>query len=131
MKSSSPSQKQLREFGLVVGFLFPFFIGWLIPFIFDHGIRLWTIFVGFPLIILGLFSPNHLKYLYNRWISIGNYLAFLNSHIILGFVFVLALVPISFIMKLFKHDPLRLRKESLKTYREIRKDSKIYLEKIF
>ena len=131
MKSSSPSQKQLREFGLVIGFLFPFFIGWLLPFIFDHGIRLWTIFVGLPLIILGIFSPYHLKYIYNRWISIGNFLAFLNSHIILGFVFVLALVPLSFIMKLFKYDPLKLRKESLKTYREIRKDSKIYLEKIF
>ena len=131
MKSTSPSEKQLRDFGLVVGFLFPFFIGWLLPFIFDHGIRQWTIFVGLPLIILGIFSPNHLKYLYNRWISIGNFLAFFNSHIILGLVFVIVLVPISFIMKLSKHDPLKLRKESLKTYREIIKDSKIDLEKIF
>ena len=116
---------------MVVGFLFPFFIGWLLPFIFDHGTKQWTIFVGLPLIILGIFSPYHLKYLYNIWISIGNYLAFFNSYIILGSVFVLVLVPISFIMKLFKYDPLKLRKESLKTYREIRKDSKIYLEKIF
>jgi len=131
MKSTSPSQKQLRDFGLLLGFLFPFFIGWLLPFIFDHGIRIWTIFVGLPLIILGIFSPNNLKYLYNRWISIGNYLGFLNSHIILGSIFVIVLVPISFIMKLFKYDPLKLRKESLKTYREIKKDSKIYLEKIF
>ncbi len=131
MKSSSPSKKQLREFGLLIGFLFPFIIGWLLPVIFNHEIRLWTIFVGLPLIILGLFSPNSLKYLYKKWISIGDSLAFLNSHIILGIVFISVLVPISLIMKLFKYDPLKIKKESLKTYREVRKDSKINLEKIF
>tara|TARA_B100002051_G_C16561536_1_gene547800 strand:- start:448 stop:843 length:396 start_codon:yes stop_codon:yes gene_type:complete len=131
MKSSSPSKKQLREFGLLIGFLFPFIIGWLLPVIFNHGIRLWTILVGLPLIILGLFSPNSLKYLYKKWISIGDSLAFLNSHIILGIVFISVLVPISLIMKLFKYDPLKIKKESLKTYREVRKDSKINLEKIF
>ena len=131
MKSSSPSEKQLREFGLLIGFLFPFLIGWLLPTIFDHGIRLWTIFVGLPLIILGLFFPNYLKFFYKKWISIGNSLAFLNSHIVLGFVFIVALVPISFIMKLFKYDPLKMKKDSLKTFREVRKDSKVNLEKIF
>ena len=131
MKTSSPTEKQLREFGLLIGFLFPFLIGWLLPTIFDHGIRLWTIFVGLPLIILGLFFPNYLKFFYKKWISIGNSLAFLNSHIVLGFVFIVALVPISFIMKLFKYDPLKMKKDSLKTFREVRKDSKINLEKIF
>ena len=131
MKTSSPSEKQLKEFGLLIGFLFPFLIGWLLPTIFDHGIRLWTIFVGLPLIILGLFFPNYLKFFYKKWISIGNSLAFLNSHIVLGFVFIVALVPISFIMKLFKYDPLKMKKDSLKTFREVRKDSKVNLEKIF
>ena len=131
MKSSSPSKKQLREFGLLIGFLFPFLIGWFLPIIFGHGIRLWTIYVGLPLITLGLFSPNYLKYFYKKWISIGNSLAFLNSHIILGIVFILVLVPISLIMKLFKYDPLKIKKESLKTYREVREDGNIHLEKIF
>ncbi|ABV50043.1 Hypothetical protein P9215_04271 [Prochlorococcus marinus str. MIT 9215] len=131
MKTSSPSEKQLKEFGLLIGFLFPFLIGWLLPTIFDHGIRLWTIFVGLPLIILGLFFPNYLKFFYKKWISIGNSLAFVNSHIVLGFVFIVALVPISFIMKLFKYDPLKMKKDSLKTFREVRKDSKVNLEKIF
>ena len=34
-------------------------------------------------------------------------------------------------MKLFKYDPLKIKKESLKTFREVRKDSKVDLEKIF
>tara|TARA_Y100000991_G_scaffold94712_1_gene71384 strand:- start:235 stop:630 length:396 start_codon:yes stop_codon:yes gene_type:complete len=131
MDTTSPSKKQLREFGLLVGFLFPLFIGWLLPIMFDHGIRMWTIFVGLPLIILGIYSPTYLKYFYKKWISFGNSLAFINSHFILGIVFILVLVPISFIMKLLKYDPLKIKKESLKTFREVRKYSKIHLEKIF
>tara|TARA_B100001287_G_C22296784_1_gene350931 strand:+ start:50 stop:445 length:396 start_codon:yes stop_codon:yes gene_type:complete len=131
MKSSSSTKKQLREFGLLLGFLFPFLIGFVIPIIFDHAIRIWTLFVGLTLIILGLFSPNYLQYFYKKWISLGNSLAFLNSHIILGMVFILVLMPISVIMKLLKYDPLKIKKESLKTYRQVRKNSKINLEKIF
>ena len=131
MNTSSPSKKQLREFGLLIGFLFPLLIGLLLPIAFDHEIRIWTIFVGLPLIILGIFSPMYLQYFYKKWISFGNYLAFINSHIILGIVFIVVLVPISFIMKLLKYDPLKMKKESLKTYREVRKYSKIDPEKIF
>ena len=131
MKSSSPSKKELREFGLVLGFLFPFFIGWLLPFIFDHEIRLWTLFLGFTLIIFGLFFPNYLKFFYKKWMNLGNALSFINSNLILGIVFIFILQPISLIMKLFRYDPLKTKNESLKTYREFRKNHKVNLEKIF
>ncbi len=129
--NSTPSKKQLREFGLFVGFLFLFLIGWFLPFVFGHGIRLWTLFIGLPLIILGICSPNNLRFFYKRWIGIGNYLAFINSHIILGIVFIVVMQPIAIIMKLFGYDPLKIKKDSLKTYREVRKDDNIDLEKIF
>ena len=89
MKSSPPSEKQLREFGLLVGFLFPFLIGWLLPTLFAYEIRLWTIFVSSNFNILGLFSPKCLKFFYKkaRW-KYWQFLAFLNNHIILGFVFI-------------------------------------------
>ena len=67
--------------------MFPFFIGWLLPYIFGHEIRVWTLYVGFTLIILGLFSPNNLKYFYIKWMEFGNALAFINSYIILGIFF--------------------------------------------
>ena len=66
MKSSSPSKKQLRKFGLLVGFLFPFLIGWLLPTIFDHEIRLWTIYLGLTLIAMRYAksnSGNNLQYM--------------------------------------------------------------------
>ncbi len=131
MKNSVPSKKELREFGLVLGLLFPFFIGWFLPLIFDHEIRLWTLFVGLTLIISGLFFPNCLKFFYKKWMSFGNALSFINSHLILGIVFIFVMQPIALIMKLFRYDPLKTKKESLKTYREYRKNNNVNLEKIF
>ena len=131
MKSSSPSKKQLRKFGLLVGFLFPFLIGWLLPTIFDHEIRLWTIYLGLTLISFGIFSPSLLFYPYKQWMAIGKYLGWVNSHIILGLVFIIVLQPIAIFMRFIGYDPLKTKKESLKTYREVRKYSKINLEKIF
>ena len=44
------SKKQLRQFGLIVGVLFPLIIGWIIPIITSHSIRYWTLIIGLPLI---------------------------------------------------------------------------------
>ncbi len=129
--NSLPTKKQLREFGLFVGFLFPFLIGWLIPSFFGHDFRIWTLFLGIPLITIGLFSPNNLRFFYKKWMQLGNSLAFLNSHLILGIVFILVVLPISFLMKLFGYDPLKNKKQKLNSYREFRKDDKINFEKIF
>ena len=111
MNSSCPSQKKLREFGLFFGLIFSFLIGWLLPIIFDHKIRLWSIFFGLPFIVFGIFSPNYLKYFYKKWIQIGNFLAFVNSHIILGLIFLVVMQPIALIMKLFGYDSLKLKKD--------------------
>ena len=124
-------QKKYREFGLFVGVLFPFLIGWLIPILFGHSFRNWTLFIGIPLFLMGIFKPRLLKYPYFGWISIGNFLGFINSHIILGGIFFLILLPISFFMKLIGYDPLKKKSNSLQSYRELRDNDKIDLNKIF
>tara|TARA_Y100001968_G_C19192900_1_gene636061 strand:+ start:212 stop:604 length:393 start_codon:yes stop_codon:yes gene_type:complete len=129
--TSSPSKKQLREFGLFVGFLFPLLIGWFIPYLFGHEIRIWSLYIGIPLIFLGLFSPNNLRYFYKKWIQIGKGLGFINNHLILGLVFIIVVQPIAFIMKLFGYDPLKSITNNTKSYREERQDDNINFEKIF
>ena len=128
---TSPSKKELREFGFFVGFLFPFIIGWLLPILFKHDVRYWTLLIGIPLIFLGLFSPTNLRYFYRKWISLGNFLAIINSNLILGLVFILVMQPIALIMKLFGYDSLRLKKITRESYRELRTDDNIDFEKIF
>ena len=125
------SKKQLREFGLLVGFGFPLIIGWLVPAIMGHGFREWTIFIGVPAFIIGLIAPGLLNYPYKIWIALGNFLGWINSKIILGLVFIIVLQPIAFIMRICGYDPLRTRRKGEKTYRENRKDHQIDFTRIF
>ncbi len=112
------SNKKLREFGFLFGFGLPILIGFIIPTIFGHNFRIWTLWVGFPFIILGIFKPKLLSHFYKCWMLIGEILGFINGKIILSLVFIFVLIPISLIMKMFKYDPLKYKKSSAKSYRE-------------
>ena len=125
------SQKTLREFGFLIGFIFPFLIGWILPLIGGHSFRNWTLFISIPSIILAFTKPILLLYPYTAWINLGNILGWVNSKIILGLVFLIILQPIAFIMRILGHDPLRTKKFDQKTYREIKTNHKVNLNKIF
>ena len=130
MKEENPA-KIYREFGILVGILFPVLIGWIIPNLLGHGFRSLTLLIGIPLFLLGVFAPKKLYHPYKFWIKIGYFLGFINSRIILGIVFYFLLFPLSMIMKLGGYDPLRKKKNTSESYREIRDDDRIDLEKIF
>ena len=126
------TKKTLREFGIIFGVGLPLIIGWLIPSLFGHSPRPWTLALGIPTLILSVTYPRILKIPYNVWIKIGNILGWINSKIILGAVYFAILIPISIIMKIFKYDPLQknLSKDK-KSYREITKNNRIDITKIF
>ena len=125
------SKKQLREFGLLIGFGFPILIGWLLPSLAGHGFRVWTLWVGVPGLILGLKAPRLLYYPYKGWMALGHALGWVNSHIILGLAFIFVLQPIAYVMRLTGYDPLRRRRKEEKTYRENRQEHHTDLTRIF
>ena len=129
--NSTKNKNELRNFGLIVGTLFPFLLGFILPLLFGHQYRYWTLFIGFPLIIIGLIAPKKLKVFYDIWIKIGNLLGYINSKIILVTIFFLIVQPIALIMKFVGYDPLRRKTNISTSYREVRKNDKIDLEKIF
>ena len=126
-----PSKKILREFGLLVGFTFPILIGLIIPLFTGHNFRIWTLWISIPLIFLSFFSPKLLAAPYAAWMKLGNILGYINSRIILGAVFLLVLQPIALIMKFFNYDPLRKKKKNVVSYKEISKQKKVDLKRIF
>ena len=125
------SPKQLREFGLLIGFVFPILIGWLLPSLFGHEFRAWTLWVGIPGLILGLTAPRLLRYPYKGWMALGHALGWVNSHIILGLVFIIVAQPIAHILRLSGYDPLRRRRKGEKTYRESTKNHHTDLTRTF
>ena len=128
---TSISKKQLREFGFLIGIAFPLLVGWIIPLLTGHQFREWTLWVGLPSILLGFLSPKLLLYPYKGWMALGLALGFINSHIILGLVFIVVMQPIALIMRIFRYDPLRKKKNDASSYRELRSNPNIDLNRIF
>ena len=125
------SEKILREFGVIIGFIFPILFGWILPGLGGHPFRLWTLWIGIPSLILAILRPGMLLYPYRSWMKLGLILGWLNSRIVLMLVFLIVLQPIALIMRLLGHDPLRIKKSSEKSYREVKNNQKINLKKIF
>ena len=125
------SKKQLREFGFIFGFGFPILIGWLLPSFLGHEFRAWTLWVGIPGLILGLIAPRLLHYPYKVWMALGQALGWVNSHIILGLVFIFVLQPTAYVMRLTGYDPLRRKQKGEATYRENNQDHHTDLTRIF
>ena len=116
----TPKRKQLRQFGLLLGVLIPLFFCVLLPALHSHSAPLWPVGIGVILILLGVVAPQRLSLVYRGWMALGNVLGFINSHLILGVVFVFVLQPIALIMRCLGHDPLRKRWDaSSDSYREV------------
>jgi len=129
--ANSINKKDLRNFGFLIGFGFPIIIGLIIPLIYGHAFREWTLWVGISGIILGILKPTILIYPFKAWMKIGHILSRINSPIILGLLFIIIVQPIAIIMKIFKYDPLRKNFEKKNSYKEITKDKKIDLTRVF
>ena len=127
----SIAKKQLREFGFLIGLGFPILIGWILPGIVGHLFRSWTLWLGIPSLLLGILRPDLLLYPYKGWMILGHALGWINSKIILGFVFIFVLQPISFVMRISGYDPLRKRRKGGQTYRENCQDHRTDLTRIF
>ena len=122
---------KLREFGFLIGLGLPLIIGWLLPLIFGHEFRLWTLTIALPFIILSTIKPSLLFYPYKFWMRLGDILGWINSRLILGLIFVIILLPLSIIMRATGYDPLSLKKNKQKTYRRVKENTLINLKKIF
>ena len=112
--------------------MFPVVLGWLLPALHGHPFRIWTLWIGIPALVLGVVSPRLLARPYQGWMALGHALGWINSHIILGAVFVLVLQPIALLMRLSGYDPLRRRAApDTDSYRERRDSDTINLRRIF
>ena len=103
-----------KSFGIV--FFVVFLLIGLYPLIHDENIRIWSLIISCIFLVLGFLNSSILTPLNLLWFKFGILLGKLISPIIMGFVFFLVVTPIGLIMRLFKKDLLKLKKNNAKSY---------------
>ena len=99
-----------KSFGIV--FFVVFLLIGLYPIIHDENIRIWSLIISCIFLVLGFLNSSILTPLNLLWFKFGILLGKLISPIIMGFVFFLVVTPIGLIMRLFKKDLLKLKKNN-------------------
>ena len=96
-----------RSFGLL--FFVVFFLIGIWPLFKENDYRLWSLIISIIFLILGLLNSKLLKPLNNLWIKFGEILGKIIAPIIMMIVFFIVLTPLSFIVKLFIKDLLKIK----------------------
>ena len=92
------------------------------PILNQNEIRHWSLIVSVIFLILGLLDSKILSPLNKAWMKFGLFLGNLFSPVVMGLIYFFVVTPTGFILKVFKIDVLKLKKNELKTY-WIKKDN--------
>jgi hypothetical protein len=114
------TEKDLRQFGLLVGGVFSVIGFW--PFVFrSESPRLWALVLGGLLMILGGIAPQSLRQVHAGWMKIGHVLGAINTKIILGLIYYLLIAPMGIVMRSLGKDSMhRAFDRDVRTYRVVR-----------
>ena len=103
-----------RNFGVV--FFIVFLIIALWPLLKQNEIRIWSLIISFIFFVLGLIDSKLLTPLNKLWFKFGILLGNIIAPIIMGIVFFLVVTPIGLIMRFFRKDILKLKKNTSDSY---------------
>ena len=103
-----------RNFGIV--FFIVFLIIALWPILKQNEIRIWSLIISFIFFVLGLINSKLLTPLNKLWFKFGILLGNIIAPIIMGIVFFLVVTPTGLIMRFFRKDILKLKKNSNDSY---------------
>ncbi len=108
---------ELRSFGLLVGVAFLAIGLW--PLLRQADVRTWAIILSTVLILPALLRPAWLKFPHAVWLKIGAALGWFNTRLILGILYIVAIVPIALVLRLAGKTPLQLKfDKNAESYRE-------------
>lgn len=111
-----------RSFGLLFAFVFAVIA--LYPLIDGGAVRLWSIALAAAFGVLALAWPRALKPLNKVWMGIGKVMHHIVSPVVLGLLYVVAVVPTGLMLRLRGADPLRLKRDAAaKSYWIAREDA--------
>jgi hypothetical protein len=118
--SQSTNQREIRNFGLIVGGVFSLIGVW--PYFRGEDPRFWALVIGSVLIALGGVLPQALVPVHRAWMFVGHIMGWINTRILLTIVFYGIITPIGMARRWFSADTINHSFDtSLATYRVTRK----------
>lgn len=93
--------------------------GLVVPWLWDLDYRMWPWITGAVLCMWGLVAPLTLEWLYRAWMRFGAVMSKITTPLILGVVFLFALLPTALFMRfVLRRDPMaRSLDKSAQSYR--------------
>jgi len=122
------SDKQLKEFGLLMTWAFPLFIGIIAPWILGKGLQWWSLWVSLFFISFAFLAPKVIYFPYKAWMFIGGIVGFINTRIILGLTFYLLIFPIGLILKIL--NKLQFKKQNNDCSNYVKRTDKLTKEQL-
>ena len=112
-KIKLPSNK---SFGLTFSIIF--FIFFLINIFYFYSLQNSILLLSFSLflLVISLYKPNIFYLLNKLWMNFGFVLFKITNPFILLIVYVVSIIPIGLIMKLFRYNPLKIKSKKRKTF---------------
>jgi len=100
------NRQELRKFGITTGSIAGVLFGLVIPYLFGLAWPLWPWIIAGTLIAWALILPSTLRPVYKGWMTIGMALGWINTRIILGFLFFTIFLPIALFLKVLNKDAM-------------------------
>src|SRR5210317_777687 len=118
MNRNTKEANELKTFGQITGLAVAVIFGLLLPWLFDRGYHWWPWCIA---LILWLFSytyPLALRPVSKLWLTVGHWLGWFNTRVILGLMYYTVFLITGLIMRVVGHDPMARKTDaSIKTYR--------------
>ena len=118
-----------RSFGIV--FFVLFLLISLYPLTIQENIRIWSLFISFIFLILGILNSKLLTPLNKLWFNFGILIGKIVSPLVMVTIFFLVVTPIGLLMKIIKKDVLNLKFNDKKSYWIEKTDSKSKMKNQF
>ena len=103
-----------RSFGIL--FFVVFFVIGIWPILNDGEYRIWSILISSVFLFLGIINSNFLTPLNKFWMKFGLLLGMIVTPIVMGIIFFLVVTPTGILLRLFRKDILKLKKNKSNTY---------------
>lgn len=112
------SDSELRKFGYVMAGFFALFFGLLLPWWWSQKWAYWPWGIAAAFLGVAVLQPGLLRGFYKLWMRFGKVLEWINTRVVLGFVFVLVFTPMGLVLRVIGRDTLQKKWDSrLATYR--------------